>query len=397
MQINQSQDHVCSLIEKMDIEFLERLVNQNSRSINSKGVEIVQYLFAERASSIGLTNRFIKNEQEDSADLLISEIKGKSQFTVSTIGHADTVLFPTNKHLFRSENEGKHLMGPGIADNKSGQLIALKGIELFLKKVKNPYIGIQFISSPNEEIGSPGFHEVFNHLGMNSDMVLGFEPSLPCGSIIKSRNGNKWFRLELEGETYHSGRAEKGHMNAAHDLCRIITFLNDEFEKHEDITMNIGQIEGGHSYNTICDRVTVKIDTRFSSFSGLKKIEELFAKDFDLLKRNCRKHGKLSLSTLTIDDYCPPLESNQLNEIFLKKYLNEINNIENEKHIAIHCGGAADVNHFSHEKSISFDGLGAVGGNMHRMDEYILTSSLETRARAFGEYLININNSLEGI
>ncbi len=394
-----NQNEVFLTEEKLlsldDYEFLEYIVNQNSQSKNRSGVQTVQELFAQRLLTLGADCEYIENKESESADLLVAKIEGSSEITLSTIGHADTVLFPTRSNYFRFEDQGRRIFGPGIADNKSGQLIAIKGIEYFLKKISNPKLNIQFISSPSEEIGSPGFHDAFKDLSENSQFVLGFEPSMEDGSIIKSRNGNKWYKLEVVGESSHSGRAHKGHMNAAHDLCAKINYLQDKCLSIDDITMNIGVLDGGHSYNSICSRATAKIDTRFTTFAGLEKIENLFEADLDFLKKPCFKTNQLTKTNISVDDFCPPLEFTNDSEAFIQKYMNIIKDIEQIEISSVHCGGAADVNHFSRKGLVSFDGLGPIAANMHRLDEYIYTSSLESRAKAFGEFLIQIDNSID--
>lgn len=384
------------IFELDDFEFLEYIVNQNSQSRNPQGVQVVQELFASKLGAIGAQNQFIENLKAESADLLVSKFKGKTDVTLTTIGHADTVLYPTRSNYFRFEEKGKKIFGPGIADNKSGQLIAIKGIEYFLKSVKDPLLNIQFVSSPNEEIGSPGFHEIFNQLGLETQIAIGFEPAMPDGSIIHSRNGNRWYRLEVEGKSSHSGRAHKGHMNAAHDLCQKVFHLQSQVAKLTNLTMNVGSIEGGHSYNTICSKAVAKIDTRFSTFTGLETLIELFESSLDHLKSPCALTQEISQTRITVDDHCPPLEKTANNTLFVEKYLQIINKIENAAHQSVHCGGAADVNHFSHKSLVAFDGLGAIAENMHQPCEFIWTSSLNSRAKAFGEFLIEIDKGLRG-
>ena len=397
MQTNLAYSAHTPLFTKEDLRFLEKITNINSQSKNVEGVNTIQRLFAQKLNSLGMKSSFTSNSVAVSGDLLTAEAKGKSSITLSTIGHADTVLFPTETHKFQISENLQYITGPGIADNKAGILIAMKGIEYFLDRCDDQWLNIRFVSSPNEEVGSPGFHKIFNELGLKSDFVLGFEPSMECGSIIHSRKGNCWYRLEVEGKTFHSGRAHKGHMNAAHDLCKKIDHFYNEVQKHDDITMNVGVIEGGHSYNTICEKVLAKIDTRFSTFDGLKKIQSIFENCHKHLKYACSETNEKSVSEVHIDDFCPPLEYNDQSKFYIQKYLEIIGKEEGQSHHSVHCGGAADVNHFSRPGLIAFDGLGAIGGNMHRRDEYILTESLETRSRAFGEFLLLVNESIKGM
>ena len=130
-------------------------------------------------------------------------------------------------YSFLESSCGEKIEGPGIADNKGGVFLLLKGLEIFLKLRPNPNVTLKIVCSPNEETGSIGFQQKFKKIGLASDLILGFEPSLSCGSIIHSRNGNRWYKVTIKGKAAHSGRAHKGHVNAAHDLCsKVVAFQN---------------------------------------------------------------------------------------------------------------------------------------------------------------------------
>jgi len=368
-----------------DYESLEKLVNQNSQSANCSGVNLVQLHLANLLSNIGFENKFYENEFFNSGNLLVGTLKGNTNFTISTIGHADTVIGPENNN-FRHVNN--RMYGAGIADNKSGQLIAIGGIKYYLEKKQNPNISFNFISSPNEEVGSPGFQEKLSSLGVESDLCIGFEPALPDGSIISSRKGNYWIEITVNGESFHSGRAAKGHMNGAMDLCRTLVNLESEFLGHSDITMNIGTISGGNSINTICESASALIDFRFSTFDSLDYIKSKIERLEDNF-RICRVHNKKASLNIRTLDLCPPMDKNSKAQGFLELYKN-IAGIEAD----VHCGGAADINHLSSKESVCFDGFGAVADFMHLSKEYVEVSSLELKAESFGRFLIILDESL---
>ena len=161
-----------------DILLLKDFVNQNSRSLNSDGVNSIQHALKKRYEKLKFNVKLIPNSQTESGHLLVADFNGESDFLVTGIGHADTVLFPTSNHHFLLSSDSQIMTGPGIADNKSGLLIALKGFEYFLNKFPNPKLSLRFVSSPNEEIGSPGFHQLFNTLGLESNINLGFSSFL---------------------------------------------------------------------------------------------------------------------------------------------------------------------------------------------------------------------------
>jgi glutamate carboxypeptidase len=380
--------------ENLEYYFLKQIVEINSQSRNVFGVSQVQKKIEEKLLSLKFNITKIENQCYDSAHLLVGKLNAENtRARISLIAHADTVLGPNEENYYRQE--GDFLLGPGIADNKGGLFVALKGLSYYLNEVESNFLDINFISSPNEELGSPGFHHLFNEIGQNTDIALGFEPSMEDGSIIESRNGNRWYKLEVIGDTGHSGRSVKGHMNAAHDLCMKINHLVSETLNIEGATLNVGEIKGGHSYNTICEKIYAKIDTRFNSFNAMRDLEKLFEDDFQYHKRQCVKSGKFSLTDINLEDDCPPMGINDKTQTILCRYKKAINDIENRRVESVHSGGAADINHFCHPSLIAFDGLGPIAANMHRRDEYIVKQSLETRALALKNFLLELNNDFK--
>lgn len=372
---------------ELNEDYLKNLVNINSQTKNSDGVQDVLYIVQDSLINLGFSVHFVNNPLQISAPLLVANLNSCGR-TLGVIGHADTVI-PATKSQFRKN--GDKLIGAGIADNKAGVFIALRGIERFLEDHPAPNINIQFICSPNEELGSTGFHHFFADLGINLDCVLGFEPAFGEGDLISSRNGNKWYELKVMGKSYHAGRAHKGHINATHDLCRILDHLEKQIYAEPSITMNVGQVASGHSFNTISDLAIAKIDTRFKCFNGLNKIKEIFSQDLSHCLRYCHLENLRSYYEFEIHDYCPPLEFSKKGKNLLSKYRNIISSIEGESFSHVHCGGAADINHFWHINQKGFDGCGAIGGNLHRVDEYVLASSLISRSEAFANFISYYN------
>ncbi|MCT4643242.1 MAG: M20/M25/M40 family metallo-hydrolase [Bacteriovoracaceae bacterium] len=378
---------------ELSLDFLEKVVNIDSRSNNKDGVSLVQKNYLSYLRQLGLSTQFVKNDVCDSADLLLGSIRGNSHFKLNLICHADTVIGPSSNE-FRYSDCAKFLYGAGIADNKSGALIAMLGLEYYLNKVSKNKLNINFISSPNEELGSIGFHNVFKKLGQEAVLSLGFEPSMPDGSLIHSRNGNRWYKLHIKGQAYHSGRAKKGHMNAAHDLCSIISCIQTQMSLRQDVTCNVGQIIGGHSFNTICNDIIAKIDTRFNSFDGRLFIDKLFSEKYDEVLQECTTNNIKNDVSISIEDDCPPMPKTDLSNSYLYLYTQTLREISNISYSSVHCGGAADINHFCHDKGAFLDGLGAIGANMHRKDEYIEVDSIKTKSIALGEYLYSINEMI---
>lgn len=374
-----------------DLKLLEKMVCCPSPSKDFEGVMKVQYMIAEELRALGFVIKWIPSLVNPSHYLLHGYKKGNTFREMSFVSHADTVLAPNSNFQFKLNYDENRVYGSGVADDKGGVVVALSGIKKFLRNNPDHNHGLNFISSPNEEVGSIGFHHYFKEVGEKSDYVFGFEPSLSDGAIISSRNGNAWYRLTVKGKSSHAGRFGEVSINAAHELSRIISSLYDLNDIPNKVKVNVGSISGGTGhFNVVCGEATALIDMRFPSPKMQKTLHENFEQLIQNPQVRCLETGKLPTISYEIEDNCPPLPYNDKSHFIsslFKKYIfaNEQKLIEDK-----HTGGAADVNYFAGNNTV-IDGLGPVGGGLHTVHEYIELSSLFTRAQTLGDVLVYID------
>ena len=324
----------------------------------------------------------------DAAPLLVGTFLGKKPHYITFVLHADTVFENANTEF--KELDGK-LYGPGVIDDKGSVVVALMGIADFLQTNATPAFSMRVVVSPAEETGSAGFIKDFQEYSQDSFMVLGFEPALDDGSLVESRRGNRWYKITVKGKEAHAGRAHKQGINACHELAIKIDQLQKLTDYSKDLTVNIGHIEGGKDkYNIVCGEAIAKIDTRFGD---LLSREALHAKIVAILNNPVVKSydtKEPTQITYTIEDDTPPFAVNAATKMLLEKYKSIISKIEGKPVLAKKSGGAADTNHFSRPGLILIDGLGAVGGKMHTEEEFLILSSLSSRAQALTEFLLSV-------
>ena len=87
-------------------------------------------------------------------------------------------------------------------------------------------------------------------------------------------------------------------------------------------------------------------------------------------------------------DDCPPLENNSQSKKLGVFYKDLLYSIEKKESRICHSGGAADINYMATPQSITLDGLGPIGGNLHTPNEFVLTESLHTRSQGLTRFLI---------
>ncbi|MCB0349239.1 MAG: M20/M25/M40 family metallo-hydrolase, partial [Bdellovibrionales bacterium] len=264
-----------------------------------------------------------------------------------------------------------------------------------LRRMPVSSLDINFIVivSANEELGSPGFNQFFKKIGQDAHAVFGFEPSMPNGDIIVARNGNYWLEVEAKGIEAHSGRCKGEELNIAHDFIIKFNEIIQLQKKYPSVKMNIGSLKTSKDvFNIVCGDLSCKIDFRYSIESEFQKFL-VEVKDVFMSPRLINNEGNAGSVVFSVHDHCPPLEKNKTAVHILESYVRKIESLERRQISLCHSGGAADANYLSSGKSFCADGFGPVGGRLHRMNEYVVISSLATRAEAFANFILTLTKS----
>ena len=393
-QRNQKNSYSYDLLPK-PYKTLKELVQISSQSKNIKGVQKAQDYCSKILEHMGFKIEHISNQKDQSAKLLVAIRKGRGDRTITFIGHTDTVG-TSESYPFSLDLGNNKILGAGIADDKAGLVSCFTALKTFLSNRSNHQHNIRIIISPNEELGSPGFHRIFKNLGYESDIILGLEPADTSGNIISSRSGNRWYKLRVNGKSAHSGRFGESHINASHELANIITKfsrLNNEAQK---IRVNVGSIQTQFkTFNTICGQSEAKIDVRFSCLEDREIIHKEFLNILNSPKQMCPYTGEKVTSFYSIEDDCPPLSSTSRNDSLLNSIKESIRIIEGKKIESIHSGGAADINYLMNEFNLGVDGLGPSGGRLHTRKEYIWADSLINRSKVIYHTLNTLEKDYE--
>ena len=378
-------------VDDKDLVFFKKLIEISSPSENVDGVNRVQVELTKKLHALGFQTQLIPNPRPDvnSGHLLIAELPGNSQRFVNIVGHADTVL-STEYHGGELRIEGNKAFGSGVIDDKGGVLVALMGLRKALQICEQKFqFGVRFICSPNEEVGSPGFHEIFKKLGQDAEFTFGFEPASGDGDIVTSRKGNRWYDIHVYGEKAHAGRDFTKGVNACQELATKLLQTQGLTQVENGMTVNIGKIAGGTKHNVVSDYAYGQLDVRFPCFESRSHLVQHI---HEILNSNQGDDEAPEVKYKVVDD-CPPLASCGESLQLFENYAEFVDHLEGRQIEAENVGGASDCNHFSHPGKVIIDGLGPVGEGMHTEKECILLNSLETRSQSFA-YLLSFLNQL---
>ena len=180
------------------IDFLEKVVNINSGSLNPKGVRKVGNIFSDALDDIGFETRWIDMPKEmNRAGHLFASIKGKKGKKLLLIGHLDTV-FEENSPFQKFIRQDSIAFGPGANDMKGGNVVILYALKALneLTLLKNASITIAFIGD-EESTGKPLSisRKDLIEAGKEADIALGYENASGFEYATIARRGSSGWRV----------------------------------------------------------------------------------------------------------------------------------------------------------------------------------------------------------
>ena len=265
------------------IDFLERIVNVNSGTLNEAGVREVGDLFAAAFESIGFETEWIDlPDSLDRAGHLFARHEGSENGPrILLIGHLDTVFEPDDAFQ-RFERRGDEAVGPGVNDMKGGDAIILYALKAMHAAEVLDSVTVTVALLGDEE--KPGFIPVSRaallEAAAESDVALGFETSVGLEWATVARRGASRWTLDVTAPQRHSSGVfgEQVGAGAVFEAARILNAFYSYLRGEPYLTFNPGIVLGGTEVdydpatsrgaafgktNVVAPRVTVDGDLRF--------------------------------------------------------------------------------------------------------------------------------------
>ena len=239
------------------INLLEKLVNQNSGSLNLAGVEAVGVMMRAELEPLGFEVRWIPMTETGRAGHIVATHKGNGKGKrLLLIGHLDTVFEPDSPFQ-RFVRKGDKAEGPGAGDDKGGMVVMVSALRAMKAAGTLKGADIEIVLTGDEEDSGNPLEIARRDLvaaGKRADVALDFEGlaqenGLDMGSIAR-RSSNSW-ELKTTGKTGHSSgifSASSGY-GAIYELARILEAFRTELPE-QNLTFNVGLITGGATAET---------------------------------------------------------------------------------------------------------------------------------------------------
>ncbi len=249
--------------QERSIALLERLVNQNSGSLNLPGVEAVGRMMRSELEPLGFEVRWVPMTEAGRAGHIVATHKGNGRGKkMLLIGHLDTVFEPDSPFQRFTRKSPTEAEGPGIGDDKGGMVVMVAALRAMQAAGTLKDADIEIVLTGDEEDNGLPIEIARRDLvdaGKRADVALDFEglsqqDGRDMGAIARRSSGG--WEVRATGRTGHSsGIFSAGSGNGAiYELSRIIAAFRSELPE-PNLTFNVGLIAGGTTAALDADKI----------------------------------------------------------------------------------------------------------------------------------------------
>jgi glutamate carboxypeptidase len=379
------------------LALLERMVNQNSGTLNLAGVRAMGEMLRPEFEALGFKVEWIDLPETQRAGHFVATHKGNGRGKrMLLIAHIDTV-FEANSPFQKFRREGDKAIGPGVVDDKGGIAVILATLRAMDKAGTLKAADIQVMLTGDEEKTGdpiPLARRDLIEAGKWADVALEFENlarenGRDFGTVAR-RSANGW-TLTTTGKTGHGGgifNAETGY-GAIYEITRILDSWRSELIE-ENLTFNVGVIGGGTPATIDKDGVRIEASGKTNvvpataiARGDLRSLTpEQDAAARAKMQAVVAKHLPGTTATLDFQDNTPPMAPTDGNRALLAR-LNKANRdlgLPEMAEFPPAKRGAADSS-FVAAYADTLAGMGPSGGTLHAEGEWLDIPSITLQAK----------------
>lgn len=301
-------------------------------------------------------------------------VRPEAPVQVALTGHYDTV-FPAAHPFQTPRRDGNVLHGPGCADMKGGLSLMLAALQAFEALPGEKQVGYTVLVNPDEEIGSIGSAPLLAGLGARAHVGMTYEPAMADGAMVSARKGSGNFSLAIKGRAAHVGRAFRDGASAIEAAAKATLALLALNGKREDVTVNVGAIDGGGPVNQVPDRAVLRFNVRAPDLETRAWVEEqiaLVVRAIDARQGiQAHLHGGFTRPPKPL---MPQLQR-------LIGWTQAAGRLIGAELQFAPTGGVCEGNNLAAAGCWNIDTLGPCGGDIHSDREFALIDSFSERAK----------------
>ena len=389
--------------EARTVALLERLVNQNSGTMNLAGVKAVAEMLRAEFEPLGFTTRWIPRHDTARAGHLIAHHRGTGRGKrLLLIGHLDTV-FELDSPFQRFVRDGNEAHGPGAGDDKGGIVVMLAALRAMRAAGTLTAADITVVLTGDEEDSGLPIELARRDLiaeGKKADIALDFEGLSRVGGpglaqrdmgVVARRGSTNWTVTTTSKPGHSSGvfSTESGY-GANYELVRILDAFRRELTD-DKLTYNVGLMGGGAAATLDTDQIRLNAQGKTNIIAAQAVARgDLRALTPGQLDRTVARMRAIVAAALpgasaTImfdDDAYPPMPPTAGNRALLAA-LNRVNadlGLAPQEELDPLKRGAGDISFVAADVD-GLVGLGPFSSGDHTVEETVDLSSIPLQAR----------------
>ncbi len=370
------------------LDLLKEIVNIDSGTGDVEGGRKVAAVLANRLKALGAEVRAEPAEAPNLPDNLVAVFKGAGKAKIFIVAHLDTVFGPgtvAGRPFSISSDNRAH--GPGVGDEKAGNVNAVTALKILHDLGFNKYGTITLLIDDSEERGSPGSSKLIKTLSRENDVEFNMEPGDAPDAITVWRKGSSTVEIHVKGRAAHAGMAPQEGRNAAMEMIHQIDSLEGAFPHFGDgTTVNLTLVKAGDRNNIIPADAVATLNVRYRKLA-----------DFDAVLAKVEADAKTTIvpdTTVTVvrEAAFPPLTENAQIDALAARAQSIYAEIGKTVTLSGN-GGASESALAMSEGTPALDGLGYVGGDFHTDHEWIDLNSVTPRLYLFTRLLMETSTA----
>jgi glutamate carboxypeptidase len=302
-----------------------------------------------------------------SAPDLLARLPGTGARRILLLGHVDTVI--GHEAHVPMRREGERLYGPGTADMKGGDILAL-GVARALAETPERFAELAVLLVTDEEWRTQPFHHGPRFAGYDACLCFEAGERGPEGEegVVVRRKAAGTLRVRAFGRASHSGSAPDQGRNALLALAEVAQRAARCHDPHgpERLSVVPTILRSGDAFNVVPAAGELIFDIRADRLEAFAPVRAAVPAELDEVRLEA-----------TMEREWPSMDSTAAIAPLLERASRRVG----RPIIAMARGGASDASHFAAAGiPLTVDGLGPRGGGAHTPGEFVLASSLRERA-----------------
>lgn len=360
--------------EQAFLDELAGLVAIDSGSRDADGVDRVGAHVADRLAALGCAVEHVGDPSGRSGAVVIGlrPAAREGAPTVLLSAHMDTVFDRGDAAARPFRVEGDRAHGPGVADDKAGLVCGLTALDVLEDAGQGRDVGVLFVASSDEEIGSPHSQTVLERVASEADVALCLECARPGGEVVTRRKGGAVVEIRFTGRAAHAGIEPEKGIHAGLAAAWATVALHQLAEVVPDITVNVGVLRAGRVANAVPDAARLLVDVRAWDADRLSRaLEGVRAAAEEVPVRGVR-------SAMDVVERFAPMGPTAASKGLVARS-GELAERLGFTLTTASTGGGGDANTLAGLGLPVLDGLGPVGGDYHAPTEWLDLASVVPR------------------